>query len=242
MADEVKEQNEMQEENTPVQETPAAAEAPAEEAQPTAEAPAEEAQPTAEAPAEEAQPTAEAKPVAEEQPVTDAPPAEGEKPAKKKSKKAEKAAEEGASEEPDPSNLSAEDLLSTTATPAKRVKIKGAKNVPLGIAHITATFNNTMVSITDMRGAVISWSTGGRCGFKGSRKSTAYAATMVAQEAGRAAVGHGMHEVEVRVQGPGAGRESAIRALQAVGLNVTSIRDVTPIPHNGCRPPKRRRV
>lgn len=128
------------------------------------------------------------------------------------------------------------------APKVQRRRVKGAKNVPIGIAHIRATFNNTVVTITDMRGAVISWSTAGRCGFKGSRKSTAFAATAVAQEAGRQAVGHGMHEVEVRVQGPGAGRESAIRSLQAVGLNVTAIRDVTPIPHNGCRPPKRRRV
>ena len=123
-----------------------------------------------------------------------------------------------------------------------RRKVKGMKNVPLGIAHIRATFNNTIVSISDMQGRVISWSSSGRCGFKGSRKSTALAATTVAQEAARVAVGFGMHEVEVRVQGPGAGRESAIRALQAAGLTVTSIKDVTPIPHNGCRPPKRRRV
>lgn len=126
--------------------------------------------------------------------------------------------------------------------PAVRRKAKGAKIVPLGIVHIRATFNNTIVTITDMRGAVVSWSTAGRCGFKGSRKSTAYAATMVAQEAARQAVGCGMHEVEVLVQGPGAGRESAIRAIQAAGINITAIRDVTPVPHNGCRPPKRRRV
>ena len=116
------------------------------------------------------------------------------------------------------------------------------KNIDRGQAHIQSTFNNTIVSISDMQGRVISWSSSGRCGFKGSRKSTAFAATTVAQEAARVAVGFGMHEVEVRVQGPGAGRESAIRALQAAGLTVTSIKDVTPIPHNGCRPPKRRRV
>lgn len=126
--------------------------------------------------------------------------------------------------------------------PAPRQKAKGMKNVPVGIVHIKASFNNTTVSVTDMKGAVISWSSAGRCGFKGSRRSTAYAATMVAQEAARAAVGHGMHEVEVHVQGPGAGRESAIRAIQSAGLNISAIRDVTPIPHNGCRPPKRRRV
>lgn len=128
------------------------------------------------------------------------------------------------------------------AKPARRVKVKGAKNVPVGVVHIQASFNNTVVTITDVKGNVVSWSSAGRCGFKGSRKSTAYAATMVAQEAARAAVGQGMHEVEIRVQGPGAGRESAIRSIQATGLNITAIRDVTPIPHNGCRPPKRRRV
>ncbi|MBN1268900.1 MAG: 30S ribosomal protein S11 [Kiritimatiellae bacterium] len=128
------------------------------------------------------------------------------------------------------------------ARAAKRSRAKGLKNVPVGVAHIRATFNNTSVTITDMKGAVVAWSSAGRCGFKGSRKSTAFAATMVAQDAARQAVGQGMHEVEVRVQGPGAGRESAIRAVQSAGLNVTSIKDVTPIPHNGCRPPKRRRV
>jgi small subunit ribosomal protein S11 len=128
------------------------------------------------------------------------------------------------------------------AKPVKKGKTKGMKNVPVGIVHIHASFNNTTVTITDVRGAVVSWSSAGRCGFKGSRRSTAYAATLVAQEAGRQAVGHGMHEVEVRVQGPGAGRESAIRAIQASGLNITAIRDVTPMPHNGCRAPKRRRV
>lgn len=128
------------------------------------------------------------------------------------------------------------------AKPVRRSRGKGAKNVPIGIVHIRASFNNTSVTITDVKGNVVSWSSSGRCGFKGSRKSTAYAATIVAQEAARQAVGHGMHEVEVRVQGPGAGRESAIRAVQSAGLNVTSIRDVTPMPHNGCRAPKRRRV
>lgn len=129
---------------------------------------------------------------------------------------------------------------SKPATP--RAKTKGLKNIPVGVVHIQATFNNTIVSITDPKGAVVGWSSAGRCGFKGSRKSTAFAATTVAQEAGRQVIGHGMHEVEVRVQGPGAGRESAIRALQAVGLTITAIKDVTPMPHNGCRPPKRRRV
>jgi small subunit ribosomal protein S11 len=121
-------------------------------------------------------------------------------------------------------------------------KIKGAKNVPYGIAFIKTTFNNTIVSLTDMRGQVVSWSSAGRCGFKGSRKSTAFAATTVAQEAARGAISHGMNEVEVRVQGPGAGRESAVRAIQAAGLRVSAIKDATPVPHNGCRQKKQRRV
>jgi len=111
-----------------------------------------------------------------------------------------------------------------------------------GIVHVKATFSNTMVTITDTQGAVVSWSSGGRAGFKGSRKSTAFAATLVGQEAARQAVSRGMREVEVRVQGAGAGRESAVRALQASGMTVTAIKDVTPVPHNGCRPRKRRRV
>ncbi len=139
-------------------------------------------------------------------------------------------------------NPSAESLLDSGVTPVKRVKIKGAKNVPVGIVHVTSTFNNTIVSITDLKGNVIGWSTSGRSGFKGSRKSTAFAATMAAQDAARQAVNHGLQEVEVRVQGPGAGRESAIRAVQASGINVTAIKDVTPMPHNGCRARKRRRV
>ncbi len=124
----------------------------------------------------------------------------------------------------------------------KIVKAKGSKNVFIGIAHISATFNNTIVSITDMTGAVIGWSSAGKCGFRGSKKSTAYVAQVVAQDASRQAMGHGLKEVSVRVKGPGTGRESAIRALQAIGLEVTSITDVTPTPHNGCRPRKQRRV
>ena len=124
----------------------------------------------------------------------------------------------------------------------KIVKAKGSKNVHSGIAHIVASFNNTIVTITDMNGSTIGWSSAGKCGFKGSRKSTAYAAQMVAQDACRQAMGHGLKEVEVRVKGPGAGRESAVRAIQAVGLEISVIKDVTPVPHNGCRPPKQRRV
>ena len=155
--------------------------------------------------------------------------------------KAEKKAEEKAEEDKRPKLATAAELLADAKIePIKRRK--GAKNVPFGIAFVKTTFNNTIVSITDMRGNVISWSSAGRCNFKGSRKSTAFAATTVAQEAARGAIGHGMTEVEVRVQGPGAGRESAVRAIQSAGLTITTIKDTTPIPHNGCRPPKRRRV
>jgi small subunit ribosomal protein S11 len=121
-------------------------------------------------------------------------------------------------------------------------KSKAARHVPFGIAYVNASFNNTVVSITDPKGAVLAWSSAGRAGFKGSRKSTAFAATVVGQEASRQVVSRGMREVEVRVQGPGAGRESAIRAIQASGLSITIIKDITPMPHNGCRPRKRRRV
>ena len=119
---------------------------------------------------------------------------------------------------------------------------KSGKSIPAGIAFIRSTFNNTQVSIADARGGVISWSSAGKAGFKGSRKSTAFAATMVAQDAARVAVAKGMHECEVRMQGAGAGRESAVRAIQAAGIRVTQITDTTPVPHNGCRARKRRRV
>ena len=128
------------------------------------------------------------------------------------------------------------------AKSAGRARKKEKKNVVVGVAHVAATFNNTIVTITDGQGNAVSWSSAGMMGFKGSRKSTPYAAQMAAEDAGRKAVEHGMRTLEVEVSGPGSGRESALRALQAVGLTVTSIRDVTPIPHNGCRPPKRRRV
>jgi small subunit ribosomal protein S11 len=138
-----------------------------------------------------------------------------------------------------PENLS---LSTDEIEKPKVIKAKGSKNVHSGIAHVFSTFNNTIVTITDLKGNVIGWSSAGKVGFKGSRKSTAYAAQMVAQDASRQAMGHGLKEVEVLVKGPGAGRESAVRALQAVGLDLTVIRDVTPVPHNGCRPPKQRRV
>lgn len=127
-------------------------------------------------------------------------------------------------------------------TATARVKRRERKNVEQGVAHIQSTFNNTVVTITDTTGNAISWSSSGQMGFKGSRKSTPYAAQMVAEQAAKAAMEHGMREVECFVKGPGAGREAAIRSLQATGLEVSVIRDVTPIPHNGCRPPKRRRV
>ncbi|HTI68517.1 MAG TPA: 30S ribosomal protein S11 [Candidatus Limnocylindria bacterium] len=122
------------------------------------------------------------------------------------------------------------------------IRAKGAKNITAGVAHVVATFNNTQVTITDMQGNTIGWSSAGRVGFKGSRKSTAFAAQQAAQDAARQAMAHGMREVEVHVNGPGSGRESAIRALQAIGMEITVIRDVTPVPHNGCRPRKKRRV
>ena len=136
----------------------------------------------------------------------------------------------------------AAELLGEDAAAKKIIKAKHAKNITVGIANILATFNNTQVTITDMHGNLIGWSAAGRVGFKGSRKSTAYAAQQVAQDAARQAMAHGMKEVEIRVKGPGSGRESAIRALQAIGLEISSIKDVTPIPHNGCRPRKKRRV
>lgn len=127
-------------------------------------------------------------------------------------------------------------------TTTTRVKRRERKNVEQGAAHIQSTFNNTIVTITDKAGNTISWATSGQLGFKGSRKSTPYAAQMAAEQAAKAAMEHGMREVEVYVKGPGSGREAAIRSLQATGLEVNVIKDVTPIPHNGCRPPKRRRV
>ncbi len=123
-----------------------------------------------------------------------------------------------------------------------RIKKRERKNVTVGVAHVNASFNNTIVTITDQNGNTIAWSSSGANGFKGSRKSTPFAAQVAAEQAGKKAQEHGMKTIEVLVKGPGAGRESALRALQSVGFNITSIRDVTPIPHNGCRPPKKRRV
>ena len=128
------------------------------------------------------------------------------------------------------------------AKPQTRLRRRERKNITSGVAHVSATFNNTKITITDVQGNAISWSSSGSQGFKGSRKSTPYAAQMAAEDAGRKAMEHGMRTLEVNVKGPGSGRESALRALQAVGFTITAIRDVTPIPHNGCRPPKRHRV
>ncbi|MFH1067046.1 MAG: 30S ribosomal protein S11 [bacterium] len=164
------------------------------------------------------------------------------KPAVKKTDKGEK---KGEKEQKQETIVDTSLSLSLDAAPdvkPKVIKAKGSKNVLHGIAHILATFNNTTVSITDMRGNVIGWSSAGKCGFRGSKKSTAYVAQVVAQDASRQAMAHGLKEVEARIKGPGTGRESAVRALQAVGLEVSSIKDVTPVPHNGCRLRKQRRV
>ena len=195
--------------------------------------------------AESAPPEPIAAPAAPEQPAAEgaAPAAEGVTPAAlaapKLAKKTPKAKKEEAAPEPVKENLS---LDPNDVEKPKIIKAKGSKNVHSGVAHVLSTFNNTIVTITDLNGNVIGWSSAGKVGFKGSRKSTAYAAQMVAQDASRQAMGHGLKEVEVLVRGPGAGRESAVRALQAIGLDLTVIRDVTPVPHNGCRPPKQRRV
>jgi small subunit ribosomal protein S11 len=190
--------------------------------------------------AEVTTPAVAAEPVAEvtaPEVVAAAPASAPEKAPKEKKAKAEKA--EAKPAEPKRENLS---LDADDVEKPKILKAKGSKNVHSGIAHVLSTFNNTIVTITDLTGKVIGWSSAGKVGFKGSRKSTAYAAQLVAQDASRQAMGHGLKEVEVRVKGPGAGRESAVRALQAIGLDLTVIRDVTPVPHNGCRPPKQRRV
>ncbi len=180
--------------------------------------------------------TAEAPPAA----PAEAPPAAPAKTEKKpKAAKKPKKTDAPAAAEAPKENLS---LNPDDIEKPKIIKAKGSKNVYSGFAHVLSTFNNTIVTITDLQGNVIGWSSAGKVGFKGSRKSTAYAAQMVAQDASRQAMGHGLKEVEVLVRGPGAGRESAVRALQAIGLDLTVIRDVTPVPHNGCRPPKQRRV
>lgn len=169
---------------------------------------------------EEVLPAAKSKGAAEAASVADAAPAE---PEKKK-------------------EVTAEDLLKSDLDGLKIRRAKGSKNITVGVVNVLATFNNTKVTFTDPRGNVISWSSAGKCNFRGSRKSTAYAAQVVTQDAGRVAMSHGMKEVIVKLNGPGMGRDSAVRALQSLGMIVTEIMDVTPVPHNGCRSPKRRRV
>ena len=190
-----------------------------------------------------AAPKKEAKPEAAEK-AAKAPAAEGQAKPSKKSAPAGDVKPATAVVEPvaAPSAPTAAELLADDPNAKKIIKVKGAKNISIGIANILATFNNTHVAITDMQGNVLGWSSAGRVGFKGSRKSTAFAAQQVAQDAARQAMSHGMREVEVRVKGPGSGRESAIRALQAIGLEINTIKDCTPVPHNGCRPRKKRRV
>jgi small subunit ribosomal protein S11 len=188
-------------------------------------------------------PKKESKPEADETEKASAKPAEESKPAPRKAAPAAETAEAPKPEGPVAAAApTAAELLADDLATKKIIKAKGAKNITVGIANILATFNNTQVTITDMHGNLIGWSSAGRVGFKGSRKSTAYAAQQVAQDAARQAMSHGMKEVEIRVKGPGSGRESAIRALQAIGLEITTIKDVTPVPHNGCRPRKKRRV
>jgi len=204
--------------------------------------------------AEEKKPAAPKKEKAPKTEAAAAAPAEGAKteaPAKPKKAKADAAAPAGEAKPAEagapvavaaPAAPTAAELLGDDPNLKKIIKAKGAKNIAVGIANILATFNNTNVTITDMHGNVLGWSSAGRVGFKGSRKSTAFAAQQVAQDAARQAMSHGMREVEVRVKGPGSGRESAIRALQAIGLEISAIKDCTPVPHNGCRPRKKRRV
>ena len=168
--------------------------------------------------------------------------ADKEKPSESDETESSEESKDAAEEKPVKTEESAADLLGANIEQVKVRKAKGSKNIASGICFIVATFNNTKVSFSDMKGNVISWSSSGKCNFRGSRKSTAYAAQVVTQDAGRVAMSHGMKEVLVKVKGPGMGRDSAIRALQSLGFSVTSIIDVTPVPHNGCRPPKRRRV
>ena len=166
-----------------------------------------------------------------------------EKVSEKKAEETDEAAEAPVeAKESEKKEETAADLLGANIEQVKVRKAKGSKNIASGICFIVATFNNTKVSFSDMSGNIISWSSSGKCNFRGSRKSTAYAAQVVTQDAGRVAMSHGMKEVLVKVKGPGMGRDSAIRALQSLGFIVSTIIDVTPVPHNGCRPPKRRRV
>ena len=220
-----------EESDTPTQDDAAA---PEEEA--AATTPAEET-PKAEAKAEESAPAA-------DEAKEDAAPAADEKAAEEKAA-ADKAAAEEQKKEDDRPKTAADifaELDPDEGGAPKILKAKGSKNIHAGIVHVYATFNNTIVSVSDMNGNVLGWSSAGKMGFRGSRKSTAYAAQLVSQDACRQAMAHGLKSAEVRVKGPGVGRESAVRAVQGLGVDVTLIKDVTPIPHNGCRPPKARRV
>lgn len=217
---------------------------PAEETTPPAAEAAEtpaEAAPAAE-PEKEAAPAAEGDKPAEAAAEGDKPAAEGDKPA---AAEGDKPAAEGAGAPKGPEkkkDIFAEIDPDGEADAKIIKKAKGSKNVTQGIVHVSATFNNTIVSVTDRQGNVLGWSSSGKMGFRGSRKSTAYASQLVSQDACRQAMSHGLKEAEVRVKGPGSGRESAVRAVQNLGIDVTVIKDVTPVPHNGCRPPKARRV
>ncbi len=196
-------------------------------------------------PAAEAKPAAEKKPKAPKAKAAAAAPKAGDAPAAAPAAEAKADAAPAAAAAPaaeGEKTATAKDLLTDDLGAAKVRRAKGSKNITHGICHILATFNNTKVTFSDLQGNVISWSSSGKCNFRGSRKSTAYAAQVVTQEAGRAAMAHGLKDIVVKVRGPGLGRDSAIRALQTLGLTVNSITDVTPVPHNGCRPPKRRRV
>ena len=215
------------------------AKAPADKPKAKAAKPAPAATPEPQSAPAPVETTATAEPAATVEVVAEAAVAAPAAPAPVKAAKKTKSKKEEAPVEAPKENLS---LDPNDVEKPKIIKAKGSKNIHSGIAHVLSTFNNTIVTITDLNGNVIGWSSAGKVGFKGSRKSTAYAAQMVAQDASRQAMGHGLKEVEVLVRGPGAGRESAVRALQAIGLDLSVIRDVTPVPHNGCRPPKPRRV
>lgn len=220
-----------EESDTPEQEDAAAAKK--EAAAPT---PKEETPKPAEAAAEEAAPAA-----ADKAPAA----AEEAAPAAKAEQPAGEAAPAPAAEKEDKPKTAADIFLELDPSEGEKPKIlkaKSSKNIHSGIVHVYATFNNTIVSVSDSSGNVIGWSSAGKMGFRGSRKSTAYAAQLVSQDACRQAMAHGLKTAEVRVKGPGVGRESAVRAVQGLGIDVTLIKDVTPIPHNGCRPPKARRV
>jgi small subunit ribosomal protein S11 len=207
--------------------------------------PAAEAKPETPAAAPAAKPEQASAKTEQASAKTDEAPAAKADDAKKAAPAAEAAAVPALNPDGTPKKEQKKDIFAEIGGGEEEIKIhkaKGSKNVARGIVHVTATFNNTLVSVTDPNGNSIGWSSAGKMGFKGSRKSTAYAAQVVSQDACRQAMGHGLKEVDVRVKGPGSGRESAVRAVQGLGLDILSIRDVTPIPHNGCRPKKARRV